>query len=224
MAERFPNVIDPYINVDGEQSHYFSLKGCKFDYRFSGYDYTTSTFTLDATPGSGYRFDHWEFAPEHPFDDISSAHLSATKTGTKEDPLQPYRIVVICYFKSSSPPQTDSAIDLHLVCVPQNVGSLIGGGLRTGAVGTSTTYTVIAELLAAMKGRYRFAYWIDDQNVKHNEKSFSKTFTFKAGYTPQNPEVITFTAYFVACTGLILRSSSSGLILRGKANRILRDE
>ena len=125
---------------------------------------------------------------------------------------------------SPHPPSDHSAISLILTGVPQNVGSLIGGGLRTGPVDTTTTYTVIAELLAAMKGRYRFAYWLDDQNVKHNEKSFSKTFTFKEGYTPQNPEVITFTAYFIACTGLILRSSSSGLILRGKANRILRDE
>lgn len=225
MAERFPNVIDPYINVDGEQSHSFSLKGCRFNYQFSGYASSTSTFTLDAIPGTGYRFDHWEFAPEHPFDSISSAHLSATKTGTPQDPLDPYRIVAICYFKSDSPPpEEDSAINLTLVDVPRNVSTLIGGGLRTGPVGTTTTYSVIAELLQSMKGRYRFIYWLDDQNVKHREKSFDKTFTFKAGYTASNPEQITFYAYFTPCTGLILRSSSSGLILRGKANRILRDE
>lgn len=220
MARRFPNVIDPYINVDGQQVNALSLRGCSYTYRFSGYGQNVS-FALNATAGAGYRFDHWQFAPEHPFDNISSPNLFAEI----HEEWDPYRIVAIAYFVSDTPPpQTDSAIDLHLVSVPQNVGSLIGGGLRTGPVGTTTAYTVIAELLAAMKGRYRFAYWIDDQNVKHNEKSFSKTFTFKAGYTPQNPEVKTFTAYFVACTGLILRSSSSGLILRGKANRILRDE
>lgn len=169
--------------------------------------------------GTTWYFDHWEFSGAVP------PGLNAnTRVQTSGIYGSPYGRLVAHAVFTNNDPHSDSAIDLRLICVPPNVGSLIGGGLTKGAVGTSTTYTVIAELLAAMKGRYRFAYWIDDQNVKHNEKSFSKTFTFKTGYTPQNPEVITFTAYFVACTGLILRSSSSGLILRGKANKILRDE
>lgn len=222
MGARFPNVIDPYINVDGEQVNYRSLKGCSYDYSFSGTPSSTSTFTLDATPGSGYYFSHWSFAPEHPFYNISSPHLSATKTGTRDDPLEPYRIVVTCYFTSTKPPE-NSAIDLRLVDVPVGVGNLTGGGLRTGPVGTTTTYTVLAEVLKALKDRYRFDHWIDDANVRHEEKSFSKTFTFKSRYTPQNPEVITFTAYFTETGVLILRDASSGIILRGKNERILRD-
>lgn len=225
MANRFPNVISQYVNVDGEQVPYSSFKGCRFDYQLSGYLYSTMTFSLTAVPGADYEFDHWEFSPEHPFSNIQSASLSKSETGTVADPLEPYRITVICYFKSRAPqPTGDSAIDLRLISSPSGVGSLMGGGIRSGAVGDSVTYTVLADLLPEMKGRYRFLYWLDDQGVKHKEKSFSKDFTFKEGFTRANPEVITFVAHFTQCTGLILRSPSSGVILRGRLNRILRDE
>lgn len=220
MSRRFPNVIDQYINVDGQQVNAFSLRGCSYTYRFSGYGQNVS-FALNATAGAGYKFDHWQFTPEHPFDDISSPSLFAE---IHED-WDPYRIVAIAYFVSTSPPpQTDSAINLTLVSDPVGVGALIGGGLRSGAVGSSTTYGVIADVLEAQKTRYAFSHWTDDQNVRHNEKSFSKSFVFKAGYSVSNPEQISFVAHFRPCTGLILRSATSGKILRGNSSLILRDE
>ena len=120
-------------------------------------------------------------------------------------------------------PVEDSAINLNLVSVPNGVGTLTGGGIKSGAVGSSVAYTVNAEETFAHL-EYVFSHWIDDAGTRHNTKQFSKSFVLKEGYTTASPEQKTFTAYFRMTTGMILRSSSSELILRGKANRILRDE
>lgn len=221
----FLNKVAVYVDgVKYSYSYITTHSGPIIDYGGGTYgqEYSFSA----SSPVANATFDHWDCGgAESVFTDIDINSLAnAFSTQWQSGSVQTFDVYLTAYFTTSSPPQTDSAIDLQLVGVPQNVGSLIGGGIQTGAVGTSATYTVIAELLAAMKGRYRFSHWIDNQNVRHDEKSFSKTFTFKTGYTPQNPEVIIFTAYFVECTGLILRSASSGIILRGKANRILRDK
>lgn len=163
----------------------------------------TRTFTDNSWSGSTY----------------SDTHMSWCQYS--QDEYGHANIVITIEFEQYTPTD-DSAINLTLVSNPSGIGVLTGGGLKSGSVGALGTYTVDATVVIAHQGKYKFDYWIDDAGIKHNEKSFSKEFVFKSGYTVQSPEQKTFTAYFREI-GFILRSASSGIILRDASGSILRD-
>lgn len=194
---------------------------------------------IDATPDPGYTFEKYVVKgrsiyevfesgiyEETPFEEPYSAgpHIEVSEYDT-EGHYESFRFARIVdrvevYFAQS---YTDSAINLTLVSNPVGVGNLTGGGLKSGAVGSSVVFDVLASVNAAQKAQYVFSHWIDDAGVRYNAKGFNKSFTLKSGYTTSSPEQKTFTAYFRRFTGLILRSATSGDILHGRANRILRD-
>lgn len=191
-------------------------------------DGTDIIFT--ATPNEGYIFNYFKYKARYKYADddwqpTEGTDLANPYTFTEYTDSGRYHYYitldeVTAYFVRD--PSAQSAINLSLVSHPAGVGDLTGGGLRTGTVGSSVSYNVNAEVAAASQARYHFLYWLDDEGVKHNTKGFTKSFTLKSGYTTANPERKTFVAYFG--TGLIIRSASSGDILRGSSGGILRDE
>ena len=202
---------------------------------FGEFDY----YILTATPGHNCSFVMWQGQAKIvdyrdgteeliPIEEFDNPKLEGFTNFYDEDYKNSDGVLLftrrILYIRAvfTVPPQ-DSAINLNLVCIPNGVGTLTGGGIKSGAVGSSVAYTVNAEETFAHQ-EYVFSHWIDDAGTRHNTKQFSKSFVLKNGYTTALPEQKTFTAYFRMTTGMILRSSSSELILRGKANRILRDE
>ena len=195
-------------------------------------------YILTAIPGLGCSFDRWAGQAKIvdyrdgteeliPIKESDNPTLESFTNFYDEDYKNSDGVLLftrrILYIRAVFTVPQDSAINLNLVCIPNGVGTLTGGGIKSGAVGSSVAYTVNAEETFAHQ-EYVFSHWIDDAGTRHNTKQFSKSFVLKNGYTTASPEQKTFTAYFRMTTGMILRSSSSELILRGKANRILRDE
>lgn len=222
--QRFPSSVEPHISCDGVSKLGRSMNGCTWDYTYSGNARDNATIHIFATPGNGYKFDHWEFVPEHPFESVEGGDLTATI----DESFDGYKIIITAHFsKVVGPPpeeEKDSAINLMLICEPAGAGTLTGGGLRTGKVGAVAEYSVSAEVASSKVGKYVFSHWTDDEGIRHDEKSFSKSFLFHQGFTADSPEIKAFVAHFKQLTGLILRSSGSGRILHGVGQCILRDE
>ena len=191
---------------------------------------TVYHWDFTATPNPGYDFVYWDYYEIDGYGNTTHGTSALSTFGVHwGSSLTEYRsdwgvTSLVANFKASTPPASDSAINLSLVSNPVGFGTLTGGGLKSGPVGSSVSFDVAAAVAAARQGTHRFSHWIDDEGVKYKTKQFSKTFTLKSGYTTSNPEQKTFTAYFVPYTNLILRSANSGLILRGSNDKILRDE
>ena len=87
---------------------------------------------------------------------------------------------------------------------------------RTGRVGQSETFTLVA---MPEKG-YEFTRWEDENGTI---VSRSKTTNVEKTYS-DNHQTFNYVAIFRKLTGLILHSATSGIILRGASNKILRDD
>lgn len=78
--------------------------------------------------------------------------------------------------------------------------------------------TVRVQLSASENGDWSFSSWKRNGSVESRSKTYSFQYTFGS-----SSESRIYYANFVKHTGLILRSGSSGIILRGRGGSILHD-
>lgn len=170
-------------------------------------------WTVTATANSGFRFVKFEWVnwddelgetsgeAGSPFTAQQGGVDWGGSIGYKED----YYTRIEAVFEEIQPPTTK--FHLTTVANPTTGGTTTGDG--DYAQGDTVT------IIATAKPGYRFVKWVSDTGASNTMCPFVFDMPFKDSL---------WVAYFVKCTGLILRDSESGKILRSASNgKILRD-